>query len=107
MRAIGRLDRKILIQSQSVSQGDFGEVSESFSTAHTVWAMVKELKGSESDLKDKQVGKKKVQFTIRHIDNLNIRMRVSYDSRVFDIEDIEHGHANRDDMIILHTEEII
>lgn len=107
MRAIGRLDRKILIQSLSVTQGDFGEVSESFSTTHTVWAIVKEVSGNEKDSDDKQVGINKVDFTIRHINNLNIRMRVSYDSRVFDIKHIEHGHANRDDMIILHTEEIV
>jgi SPP1 family predicted phage head-tail adaptor len=107
MRAIGRLDRKIVIQSLSISQGDFGEVSESFSATHTVWAMVNEKKGKESEVNEKQIGINKVVFTIRHIDNLNIRMRVSYDGRLFDIEHIEHGHANRDDMIILHTEEIV
>lgn len=107
MRAIGRLDRKITIQSLAVTQGDFGEVTEAYSTFATVWAQVKEVSGSERDIDDKQVGLAKVEFLIRHIDNLNLRMRISYDSKVYDITHIKHHHMDRDNSITITAEEVI
>lgn len=109
MRAIGRLDRKITIQSYShtIATNGFGQPNNNYTNQHTVWASVKTSRGNEKYLEGRDVAFNQVTFTIRHIADLNTKMRVSYDNRFFDILFIEDSEVNRDDFQILHTQEVV
>lgn len=81
----GKLKHEILIQQQTTTQNNYGEPQNTWTTVFTCWANIKPLVGREfldasrinSDLTH--------DVTIRYRDGVYPKMRISYDSRYFDI----------------------
>ena len=87
---IGELNERITIQEDTNSTQDaFGAVepsSWSAITDGTVCARVEYKGGSEKYEKAQHVASTTVNFTIRYRSDITAKMRVSYDSEIYDIE---------------------
>jgi SPP1 family predicted phage head-tail adaptor len=86
---IGRLDRKIVIESQTFSTNSIGEYTASWSTYHTTFANVQRGLGNEKVEADQVTSTSKVKFKIRFFDGIDESMRILYNSKYYDILDIQ------------------
>lgn len=87
MRA-GRLNRRIIIQEPTETQDDFGEAIQSWATYRTIWAEVRQKPGRESFDADQIVAETDTVFKIRYLTGLTRKMRISYNSDIYDIHSI-------------------
>jgi SPP1 family predicted phage head-tail adaptor len=87
---IGKLDRRITIQSLTQEQGaDYGEPTESWDDWATVWANVYSGAGRELEAARQVTAEIDTQFQIRWIEGLTPTMRILYEGRVYDIHRIQ------------------
>lgn len=99
MRA-GLLKKRVVIQNFTESQNDYGEPVKSWATFTTVWAQVTDVSGKE-EFRNLQVASSVItQFRIRHKTGLDTKMRVSYNSRFFNILSIKEI-GNREGLNII------
>lgn len=85
-----QLDRIIVIQTMASGQDpDSGEATETPSTFATVWASVVPWQGREFTEAGQLSAEISTRFHIRWIDGLKATMRVSYDSKIYEIVRIE------------------
>ena len=100
----GSLDRKIVIQSQTTTRDDFGGQNITWGTYKTVWANVryKSQRAKESNESDQLTATRVVEFRIRTLDAplVDEAMRVSFDSVLYDIEQIQLFGRNQDTLLI-------
>jgi SPP1 family predicted phage head-tail adaptor len=90
---IGKLDRRIQIQSLSETRDSFGGNSPAWNTLYSVWASVTPLGGIEKDEADKTTATSPVTFSIRYITGLREKMRIVYNSDIYNI--ISIGEPDR------------
>ncbi len=86
---IGRLDRKIVIESGVDAQNEYGEYVTTWSTYHTCFASVSRFGGVEKLNSGKIEAKNRVRFKIRFFDGIYENMRVIYDSKTYNITEIQ------------------
>lgn len=86
---LGRMNQRIVIQSVTETRSTSGAVTETWATFATVWAGVKFQSGSENQLIERQTAKTTIQFTIRYRTDINEKMRISFDSKIYDILSID------------------
>tara|TARA_R100000329_G_scaffold48857_1_gene45129 strand:+ start:2021 stop:2344 length:324 start_codon:yes stop_codon:yes gene_type:complete len=94
---IGRLDRKITIQFRSISQNDYGEAVAAYSSSASVWAMIDTSKGKEAVKNGIETSQQKVNFLIRFssdVDDVTSGDRVLYNSKYYDIENVQEVGRN-------------
>ena len=81
--------RKIVIESKgSAAQSDFGTPTATWTTYHTAAAEVRSGLGSgaqEGDEQGRETAINRKEFTIRYFAGITENMRISYDSRYYDI----------------------
>lgn len=83
---IGKLNKRITIQSQSTSFDAAGQQVESWSTFATVWANIKHKSGAETIRSDAMTSTVKASMRIRYLPGVNAGMRVLYGNAVYRIE---------------------
>jgi len=98
----GQLDRRVIFQSQASSTDAFGQNVGSWSDTLTLWAKVIERSGSESEQSNQIVAVRKVDFIIRYNSQINELFRVSYRSKIYEIEAIIQDEA-RDSFMRIET----
>jgi len=82
---IGKLDRRITIESRTQTQGAYGELVNAWTTLATPWANVYSGGGREF-VAAKQVNAEiSIQFQIRWRGDVTDTMRVLWDGKYFDI----------------------
>ena len=86
---IGRLDRKIVIESKTTTTNEVGEPVSTWSTYHTAFAAVQRVGGSEVEEASKTTATRKVKFKLRYYAGIDETMRVLYDSSYYDITEIQ------------------
>lgn len=86
---IGRLDRKIVIESYTLSKNALNESVGSWSTYHTCFANVLKSGGNEYIEADKVTATNRVKFKIRFFAGINEKMRIVYNSNYYDIIEIQ------------------
>jgi len=86
--------------SEAVDQ--FGQRVQTFSTLAAVWAKVEEKSGVEGEMSYQLIAERKVQFLIRFRSDINEKMRISYRSKIYEIESIISDDARKHTMKI-HT----
>jgi len=84
----GRLNKQITIQQVTETKNSFGEVSEAWSTYNTVWAEIKPISGKEYFNAESVQSEVTHKIKTRYLSGITTKMRISYDSRVFDIETV-------------------
>ena len=103
MRA-GELRHQIVIQTPTETQNASGSVSTSWGTFATVFADVRPLSSRETFQMDQDVAERTVRFFIRYISGITHKMRISYDSRVFDIRTVINTGARDRSIEIIAVE---
>ncbi len=87
MRA-GELDRKIVIESATETRDDYGAVVQTWATFATVWARKRDIRGSEQFTAQQVNARIAATFTVRWLDGVTEKMRISYDGQTWDIRSI-------------------
>lgn len=97
---IGRLDRRITIEQCARTLDDARQQIETWSTYATVWANKKDGGGTEPVNAGRETDLSKTIFTIRFDANVTQKMRVVYNTIVYDIEQInEKGRSHLMELI--------
>lgn len=109
--AIGRKRHRITIQEKPESIGRDAVGAESFtwsnlSTAPTVWAEELPVTGREYLAAGQEQGSAVTKFRIRYRSDLDIAMRITYGSRIFDILHIENVEGLDRELVILCKEAV-
>jgi len=81
----GKLDRRIEIQSRSVTQNSYGEAIISYSTVATVWAEVLPLSGRELFAAAQKYPEAQMKIRIRYRTGINETNRIVFESTNYDI----------------------
>jgi len=98
----GDFDQRIVIQNVSEAVDTFGQRVQTFSTLAAVWAKVEEKSGVEGEMSYQLIAERKVQFLIRWRSDINEKMRISYRSKIYEIESIISDDA-REHTMKIHT----
>ena len=80
----GKLDRRITIQQATVTRGAGGGETRTWANLATVWANVRPMSGREFTA-GQQLGEVTTTFQIRYRSDVVEKMRVSYDSKTYNI----------------------
>jgi SPP1 family predicted phage head-tail adaptor len=91
---LGDLDRRIVIEQYTTTTDAYGQRVESWTTFATVWAKIMYEGGGEDFEAEQKTANRIVKFLIRYA-SVTEKMRVSYASAYYDIENIEEvGRKN-------------
>lgn len=87
---IGALDRRVLLESRTDTQGSTGEILIAWVELATVWAKKDdEVVGSGEEYRDsKLTSEQRSIFTIRYRADVTTLLRLSFDGLVYDIKSI-------------------
>ena len=87
---IGDMDRRITIQSGSVTVNEYHGESLTWADVATVWAKVDwQASPDESQQADRKTATTKVDFTIRYAAAYrDKKLRISYDGMLFDVQTV-------------------
>jgi len=101
---IGDLDRRITIQQSTATKNSYGEDVDSWATYRKVWAMLTyESRASNEQYEaDQKVAVRIVKFTVRYDSAITEKMRISWDSGIYDIRSIEE--ISRERYLVLKCE---
>ena len=110
MRA-GALRHQITIEEATETQDDDGHNIQTWSTFATVWGEFVVMKGSvgvgdENIQGDRPIAESNQQLRIRHLSGLTPKMRVSFDSRNFNIRSIVNTGERGREMMLRVTEQV-
>lgn len=84
----GKLDRRVTIQSQSITQDSIGELVTTWLTVCVVAAFVKDLSGREFIASSATVATVLTQIEIRHRTDITASMKVLEGGRTYNIETV-------------------
>jgi SPP1 family predicted phage head-tail adaptor len=84
----GRLDRRVTLQTCTISQEADGGVLRTYQDLATVWASVAPEKGQETFSDDQPLARQSVVFTIRYRAGVLPKGRVQYQGRFYNIRDV-------------------
>jgi SPP1 family predicted phage head-tail adaptor len=82
---IGKMDRKIAFQVVSEPNDDFGGSTPSWTTVISCWASLTPGGGIEKDEADKVTATSPVVFGIRYKAGIDEKMRILYNSEIYNI----------------------
>lgn len=85
MTDIGKLDRRIVLQSPAASTESDGGVTTAWTTVATVWAGFRPARTREIEAARQASAEAEVVFTIRYRDDVTAAWRVTLDGRPFDV----------------------
>lgn len=92
---LGKLDRKVTIQSKTESRDEYGQEVASYSTFGSVWANRRSRPADEFFEAGRVVSEQLYYYTIRYIDGIGFTMRLVDGSEVFDIVEIRIGDKRK------------
>lgn len=98
----GDLDRRIIIESETIIRDEWGDEISTWATLATVWAKIQFNTGAEVTEADQQVSLNRIFFTVRYRTDITARMRINYDSQYYTIKYI--SQLGRQVGTILHCE---
>lgn len=94
--SVGELDRRITIQEPVYENNDHNEDEiTGWTDVVTLWAKAEQRQGSEVIDADRVTYYETTIFTVRHKTDLNVRMRVIFDSAPYRIFSITEHKASR------------
>lgn len=82
----GKLDRRVTLQTLTVTRDSYGAAIESWTDLDTVWAEVIPLKGREYFTAAQIVAEKMLKFRIRYRTDLTETMRIVYAGQTYDVQ---------------------
>lgn len=97
----GKLDRRITLQSASVSTDGFGQAVRTYSTLAAVWAKVDYRSVKEGEETSKLTSVNKVRFTIRYRADVDATTKISWNGNTYEIDGV--SLEGRERYLILDT----
>lgn len=89
--SIGQMRHKIIIETYAILSNDLNEEVITWSTLAEVWAKIDYKAGSEKHDEEREIVHDKILFITRYDSRFtDEKMRILYNSRVYDIETIEN-----------------
>ncbi len=97
----------IVIQSVTEARSDLGEVTETWATFQESWADIETLSGNEGFTTDMIVYSDTKKFIIHYEEGKSVtgKMRISYDSKIFDITSVNHMDRLRTELIAVEKDD--
>lgn len=92
---IGKLDRRITLQTYTSTRSEFGESTPSYATLVIVWAWVRFGSGQERMLADKNTVTADAIFTIRWRTGITEKTRIVWDGVNYDIIHIAEAERRK------------
>ncbi len=84
-----RLDRRVIIQTYTVTKDSYGEPVKTWGTLSTVWAKFEDrLVGFENEESKEQVAVNVKFIWIRYLSTVKEKMRISYNSEYYYIDSL-------------------
>ena len=102
----GKLTKRIIIQTSTVTVDGEGMITQSWATFATVWAAVEPLMGREYLLAGQISEAISTRFRIRHLAGVTAAMRISYDSKTYAITTVIDVNEEHREMILMAGEVI-
>jgi len=102
----GRLKKKITIQQPTETKDSAGALQTSWSTFAIVWAEVTPQTGREFRTAQQVNAEITIVFRIRYLKSVTPKMRISWDSRIFDIESIVNI-MEKNEQLLLNCKEVL
>ena len=102
---IGRLRHKIIIEKPTETTSDTGDVIQSWAEFATVWAEVTPLRGREYWASKQITSEITGKIKIRYLNGITQKMRVKFDSRIFNIEAVLNPNEKNIETILLVSEQ--
>ena len=99
---IGDLDRRITIQQSTTTTNNYGEKVDSWATYRKVWGMLSYERGDEQFEAKQKTAVRVVKWTVRYDSSITEKMRISWDSGIYDIRSIEQ--ISREKYLVLKCE---
>lgn len=100
----GQMRENIFIEHVTETRTESGGVTEAWTTFKKVRAQVLPVSGREYFSTQAVQNENTTKFNIRYLAGLNTKMRIKYDSRVFDIQSIINYQERNHAMTIMGTE---
>ena len=97
----GQLDRRVTLPSASVSTDGFGQAVRTYSTLAQVWAKVDYRTVKEGEETERLTSVNKVRFTIRYRADVDATIKISWDSKTYEVEGV--SLEGRERYLILDT----
>ncbi len=90
MLSAGKLDRRISIETRSVTRSASGEEVEAWATLATVWARVQPIGGREaySAAAGQIAPTETSRFTVRWLASVTLQDRISYNGKTWNIRNL-------------------
>lgn len=102
----GKLRHEIVIQKTTQTQSTSGAFVDSWATFATVRASIEPLNGKEYFDSQQVNAEENIRFRIRYLPNLTTKMRISWDSRIFDIRSIINTNERNRELILMVVEDV-
>lgn len=104
----GKLRHKVELQSYATSRDDFGAELETWSTYAKIWASINPsigvLAGKEFILGQQVSEESRYEITIRYNSSVDVKHRVKFGLRLFDINVIKNIDEKNEYMILMCSE---
>lgn len=104
MRA-GELNNLVTLQEQVTTENEYGEEEITYQDYKDVWADIENLSGDryfEAQAANSEVTG---EITIRYRTDINEKMRVKYNNRIFDIQSFYDPNEEREKIILAVNEQ--
>jgi len=82
---VGRMDRRITLQTNMPAQDAYGEPIEAWSDIATVWASVAPKSATERFESDQEHAQAQTEFRVRWRAGIDAADRITYNGQVYDI----------------------
>ena len=102
----GRLNKKITIQKTTQAQSSIGEATDTWLTYAVRWASIEPLLGREYFESQQVNAEETIRFRIRYLSGVTPKMRISWDSRLFDIRSVVNVGERNKEMLLMAVENV-
>ncbi len=100
----GHLRHRVTIEQSTPAQNEYGELVESWAALVTVWGAVEPLDGREYFQVQQVQSTVTTRIRIRYRTGITPLMRVAWDGRIFDIEDVIEPKSQRRELHLMCRE---
>lgn len=101
---VNRLNKRVTIRKQVFSKNSMGEQVQALEDYAKVWASVEPLQGREFTTAQRTDAEVTTKITIRHRDDIDRSMVVSFNNLLFEIMYIIHPNFNKRELQLMCKE---
>ncbi len=102
---LGSMRHFVELQSAGTSRDTYGEQIQSWTKYGDAWAAIRYVAGEEKDHAQQVSGQDVHKIKIRYRDDVSVKHRVLWNSRIFEINSIQNPEE-RNILLILHCSEV-